>query len=372
MRFPAHVIDPHIHQWDPFTTPRVVSKEARLLRPLPRVPRAARWLLPLADREFAGDPHHLLRPYLPADYLSDTRGTGRGGDSAGAVPVGTVVHVEASWDAAGPFETVEETRWVASLPWERDGAPRLGGIVVAVDPRSEEAGAVLDAHLDASPLVRGVRFKTTHHPDPGVRDFTDTAGLLADPTLRDGFAAVAERGLSSELWCYAHQLPDALPLVDAYPETTFVLDHHGTPAGVLGPVGAGTGRDARRRRGLLERWRDAVAALGARPNVVAKQSGLGMGALGSPTGEVARPRTVGSAAYDALLEAAAPLVRHTHDVFGSDRTMWASNFPVDKPRMTLPATVRIVLDALGADADPQALLHDVAVRVYRLDTGPPD
>ena len=360
MSFPAAVIDPHIHQWDPFTTPRVISKEAKAFRALPRVPQALRWVLPQADREFAGNPHHLLRPYLPADYARD----------AGEVPVRTVVHIEASWETEDPLGKVDETRWVAGLPWGEGPAPRLGAIVAAVDPRRPEAADVLDAHLAASPLVRGVRFMASRHPDAGVRDFADTDGLLVDPALLDGFAAVAERGLSTELWCYGHQLEDAGVLADAYPESTFVLDHHGTPAGVLGPVGAGTGRDARRRRDMLDRWRDAIAALAERPNIVAKQSGLGMGALGAPGtqgGHVRTPRSPGSAAYGAFLEAAAPLVRHTHDCFGAARTMWASNFPVDKPRLSLPATAQIVLDVLGDDADPQALFHDVAARIYRIE-----
>ena len=360
MTFPASVIDPHIHQWDPLTTPRVVSAEARLFRVLPTVPRALRWVLPQADREFAGNPHHLLKPYLPRDYRED----------AASVPVGQVVHVEASWEADDPFGKVDETRWVSGLAWGVDGAPRLGAIVAAVDPRRPQAAAVLDAHLEASPLVRGVRFMGAHHPDPGVRDFADGPDLFTDPALLEGFAHVAERSLSTELWCYGHQLASALPLIDAYPEATFVLDHHATPAGALGPVGAGTGRDAARRRGMLDRWRDQVSAVAARPNVVAKQSGLGMAALGAPGtqgGHVRTPREPGTPAYDAFLEAAAPVIRHTHDAFGSDRTMWASNFPVDKPRLSLPATARAVLDVLGADADPQALMHDVAARVYRIE-----
>ena len=48
-----------------------------------------------------------------------------------------------------------------------------------------------------------------------------------------------------------------------------------------------------------------------------------------------------------MIDHVAPLIRHVHDVFGSDRTMWASNFPIDKPELTLPATLRLITDALG-------------------------
>ena len=339
--WPEGVVDPHIHLWDPFTTPREVSPMARLFRPLPRIPRFLRRIAPLADREFAGHPHHVLKPYLPATHRSD----------AGEVPVEAIVHIEANWPQEERRDSVDETRWVSSLPFGQDGAPELGALVVHVDPRFDDAGAILDEHLEASPLVRGVRCVAAHHPDPGVRDFTDQPHLLSDPAFVRGFAAIAERGLSFELWCYAHQLPDALKLVKEYPETTFVLDHYATPVGLTGPRGEVTGRSDAEREAMMASWRDDVAALAALPNVVAKHSGLGMPLLGGdsvPTDRVA------------------PLIRHVHDVFGSYRTMWASNFPMDKANLTLPETLRLVTDVLGSDADLDLLTRDVARRVYRI------
>jgi predicted TIM-barrel fold metal-dependent hydrolase len=102
---------------------------------------------------------------------------------------------------------------------------------------------------------------------------------------------------------------------------------------------------------MMAAWRDDVAALAEHPNVVAKHSGLGMPILGGdsvPTDRVA------------------PLIRHVHDVFGPDRTMWASNFPMDKANLTLPATLRLLTDVLGPDAHLDLLVRDVARRVYRL------
>lgn len=341
-------VDPHIHQWDPLTTPRHSSREARLLRRVRTVPRALRAVVPRADREFVGSPHHVVKPYLPSDYRADSARAG----------VETVVHVEAAWLAAPPMGTVDETRWVAALPWGEGGAPALGAIVVHADPRWPEAGAVLDAHLAASPLVRGVRHSLASHPDPGVRDFEEP-GVLREPAFLRGFAAVAERGLSFELWLYSHQLRDACGLVAEYPETTFVLDHYGTPAGLFGPRGRATGRTERDRAGILAAWRDDVAALAAFPHVVAKHSGLGMPVLGhDPRRPLASPA--------ALLDRAAPLVRGLHEAFGGERTMWASNYPMDKACLTLPATVAIVREVLGGDADEALLLRDVARRTYRL------
>lgn len=350
--WPSGVIDPHIHLWDPLRTRRTTSTLARVLRPLPRIPRVLRWIGPQADREFAGHPHHFLKPYLPRDHRADS----------GEVPVAAVVHIEADWPRDERRDSVDETRWLSALPFGQGGAPKLGALVVHVDPRFDDAGAILDEHLDVNPLVRGVRCVAAHHPDPGVRDFADQPHLLSDPAFVKGFAAIAERTLSFDAWCFAHQLPDALVLAQEYPETTFVLDHYATPVGLLGPRGKTTGRTAQERASLLARWHDDVAALAALPNVVAKHSGLGMPLLGSN-----RSRPLAADAVSEMTEQVAPLIRHVHDVFGADRTMWASNFPIDRAELTLPATLRLVTDVLASDADLPKLVRDVAWRVYRIE-----
>ena len=353
-RLPEGVVDPHIHQWDPLSTTREVSREARLFSRFERVPRRLNRLLPQADREFVGDAHHVLKPYTPEVYAAD----------AGVLPVRQVVHVEAVWPHEPHLESVGETRWLEALPFGEGDLPRLGGLVVHVDPRWSDAGAVLDAHAGASDKVRGVRFSAAHHPDPRVRNFCDTPAIWSDRAFLDGFAAVAERGLSFELWGYAHQLPEALGLVERYPETTFVLDHLATPAGLLGPRGRHTGRFPHQVRDMLASWREDVSALADHPNVVAKLSGLGMPVLGGDLRpEPLEPSDLRGSAF---LDAVTPLVRHVHGAFGRERTMWASNFPMDKPTLTLPASLGVLVEALGDDVDLAALTRDVATRVYRL------
>ena len=310
-----------------------------------------RWVASRADREFIGHPHHVLKPYLPADHRTD----------AAEVPVATIVHIESEWQGDARRVVVDETRWLTTLPFGQDGAPALGALVVHVDPRFDDAGAILDEHLEVSPLVRGVRCVAAHHPDPGVRDFADQPHLLSDPAFVKGFAAIAERRLSFEIWCFAHQLPDAFTLAQEYPETTFVLDHYATPVGLLGPRGKTAGRTAQERSTLLAAWREDVAALAALPNVVAKHSGLGMPLLGSN-----RSRPLAADDVSEMTDQVAPLIRHVHDIFGADRTMWASNFPIDKAELTLPATLRLVTDVLGSDTDLTKLVRDVARRVYHI------
>jgi len=141
--WPDGIVDPHIHQWDPLTTRRHTSAKAYQLRPLPRIPRSMRWLAPKADREFIGHPHAALKPYLPQDYRADTA----------ELPVQTVVHIECDWLCIDRRDTVNETRWLTTLPCGRDGAPALGAIVVHADPRFDDAGAV--GHVSCSSLRGG-------------------------------------------------------------------------------------------------------------------------------------------------------------------------------------------------------------------------
>jgi predicted TIM-barrel fold metal-dependent hydrolase len=124
----------------------------------------------------------------------------------------TVVHVQAGWHAKDPLGSVDETRWINSLPFGGDGAPTLGAIVVQADPSTPGIGDLLDAHLRATPLVRGVRCMAAHHDDRGVMNWTQAAHLLTQPAFLRGFEAVAERGLSFDIWVYGHQLPDAVTL----------------------------------------------------------------------------------------------------------------------------------------------------------------
>lgn len=352
------IIDAHIHQWNPFTTPRVVSGPAKVVRRIPPLLPLLVKVFPRSTREFVGDPQYLFNEYLPSDYRAD----------GGPAGVGTVIHVEAGWQTKDPLGAADETRWVAALPWGADGAPGLGGIVVHAEPHRAGVGDVLDAHLAASPLVRGVRCLGANSADRGVMSWTPEPHLLADPAFLRGFAAVAERGLTFDVWVYGHQLPDAVTLATEYPETTFVLDHYGTPVGVFGPRGKNTGATPAERADILRRWRDDVAALAALPNVVAKHSGLKMNVLGASAGAGAgaSEATGGNAVpRERLRDLAAPLVTHLDAVFGPDRTFWSSNFPIDKPGMALADGVWILREVLGDRFDEDKLLRTNARRVYR-------
>ncbi|MCX4097330.1 amidohydrolase family protein [Nocardia sp. alder85J] len=349
------VVDAHIHQWDPLGTPREFSTPAKLLRYLPLPVDFAARLTPKRDREFVGDPTAYLHPYLPADYRAD----------AGAVPVEALVHIEVEWAGRAPGAKADETRWVASLPFGVD-TPALGAIIGGGDPTRPGFADLVDAHRSASPLVRGIRTMVAHHPDPDVRSFAAAPGVLTSSGFLNGFVVLAERGLHFEAWVYSHQLPEVTALAQRYPEVTIVLNHLGTPAGIFGPVGRATGSGQNSRHELFARWREDLAALAAQPNVVAKVSGLAMPVLGHLVPVRGNPTPVA-----ALLERVAPLLHHAFDVFGAQRLIWGSNFPVDKPITSIANSAQVVVDVLadrgGSAVELDQVFRTNAQQVYAID-----
>ena len=330
-----------------------MSRLARLHR---RAPGAVEWLAPRlagrANREAIGTARHVLRPYLPRDYASDAAPV----PGAVGAPVEAVVHVQAGWDSDDP---AGETRWLETLPFGRNGAPALAAIVGHADPREPGFAATLDAHAAASERFRGIRCIGAWHPDPKVRNWADGPGVLAAPAFLRGFEALAERGLTFDAWVYSEQLPDVLVLAREYPDTTIVLDHYGTPVGLLAARGRDAGRTPTARDALLARWRDDISALAELPNVVAKHSGLAFPPLGFDRPGIDRAT---------LAELLAPLVDHTTEVFGPDRLMFGSNFPMDKAVAAYPTVAGALGDILkphGA-ATLRKVFRENAERIYGL------
>jgi hypothetical protein len=125
----VELVDAHLHQWDPFTTPRAVSAAAKIARRAPALTPALRRLFPRSARDFIGDPRHLLNPYLPADYVAD----------ASAAGVGTVVHIEADWQAKDPSDTGCESVRNAGASSRLRGGRRAWTLFRHVDLRRSAA-----------------------------------------------------------------------------------------------------------------------------------------------------------------------------------------------------------------------------------------
>jgi predicted TIM-barrel fold metal-dependent hydrolase len=318
------------------------------------------------------DPHHHLwdfRPdgvaprYLLDDLLEDL--------SAGHNVVSTVfIECGTMFKADGPdaLRAVGETEFVngiaAMSASGQYGPTRIAaGIVGTAYLRLGDAVAeVLDAQLAAGGgRLRGIREGASWDPSDAVPNHRTQPprGLYADSAFRAGFAHLAPRGLSFEAWCYHTQLGELLDLARAFPQTTIVLDHFGGPLGI-GPY-------AGRQDEVFTDWREAVGELARCPNVVAKLGGIAMVVNGFAWHERARPP--GS---EELMQASRRYYEHSIEIFGADRCMFESNFPVDK----VSCSYNVLWNSFkrltrGCSCDERArLFHDTASRIYRL--RPPD
>ena len=309
------------------------------------------------------DPHHHLwdhpgRRYLLDELLTDT---GSGHHVVATVFVECMSMYRA--DGAEAMRPVGETEFVngvAAMSASGGYGPTrvAAGIVSFADlALGERVGAVLDAHMEASPRVRGIRHAAGWDASDQVRNShtNPTPGLLGDARFRRGFAELGRRGLSFDAWVYHPQIPELTSLAKAFPDTTIVLDHFGGPLGV-GPYEG-------RREEVFASWQGTIRELARCPNVVAKLGGFVMPINGFGFHRRERPATSAE-----LVEATRDWYVCAIDCFGPDRSMFESNFPVDKASCSyhvLWNAFKRLAAGFGA-GDKAALFHDTAARVYRL------
>jgi predicted TIM-barrel fold metal-dependent hydrolase len=232
------------------------------------------------------------------------------------------------------------------------------GIVSFADlALGDRVGAVLDAHMAASPRFRGIRHAAGWDASDQVRKShtNPPPRLLGDSRFRLGFAELGRRGLSFDAWLYHPQIPELIDLAKAFPDTVIVLDHFGGPLGI-GPY-------ENRCAEVFTAWKQSLRELANCPNVVAKLGGLVMPINGFGFHRREKPATsfeLNAATRDWYL--------HAIDCFGPERAMFESNFPVDKASCSYHvlwnAFKRLTADFSAADKSK--LFHDTAARVYRV------
>lgn len=353
--FPFPIIDPHIHQWDLLRTPRLLSLPRRLLGWNPRLYQTALRLgAKKSDMDYLGCTDHVAWDYLPANY----------GQDAAGLPITQVVHVEAEWHDRSLLGPVGETVWLENL-FGAGVSPRLGGIVARAPLHSPRLSTVLDAHRSASPRLRGIRQILAFDTDTGIMRFCDRPALSTDPAWRRGLERLPDYSLVFDTWVFHHQLHEISELVRACPEQIFVLDHMGTPIGLGGPF-ASYGHSAHAREVILRTWQLGLAELAECPNVRVKLSGFFMPVVGWGFERRAQPPSA-----QELLDTFAPHCRYVLDLFGVDRCLFASNFPMDKASLSLRALYRLYAQTVAdrSLADRRKLFHDNAQQIYRIDTG---
>lgn len=265
-----------------------------------------------------GDYSSLKRNYLPPDYLRD----------AGALKIVKTVHVQANWD---PTDPAGETRWLIDVAREY-GYPHAS-VGAAYFDREDNAD-VLAKHAKSA-LTRGVRnFPAVS--ETAAQAVRGAAGSMDDPKWRDGYALLQKYGFSFDLQTPWWHLDAAAALARDFPKTQVIIVHAGMPAD-------------RSAEGLAA-WRAALETVAQEPNVAIKISGIGRAGL---------PWT---------LTANGGIIRDAINIFGAERAMFASNYPVD----SLAGSFQMIYGGFRAAVsnrqieERRMLFHDNAVRIYRL------
>lgn len=279
------------------------------------------WLRPETPHP-AGDLTPICQSYRLDDFLFDAAG----------LELVKSVHLQAEVDRR---DTVAETAWlqaIADAPESR-GFPH--GIVAFADLADPRVEATLERHCQYANL-RGIRYILNYETGEPLYCATDRGDWLCDPQWRVGYGLLGSYGLSFDLQILWQQMADALDLARAFPDTQIILNHTGMPR--------------KRNAHYLEAWRNGMRTLAAAPNVATKISGLFM------------------FHHDWTPEVLRPFVLDTIDIFGTDRCMFASNFPVDKLHADYRA-IWATFDQITADfsaGERGKLFYGNAVRFYRL------
>ena len=208
--------------------------------------------------------------------------------------------------------------------------PMLVGVVGFLRMDSAEAISHLDsfqAHEGAKYLV-GIRDIAHHYLDPKY---------LEIPQVIKNCQELGKRGIAYDLLTKTPQLPSAIALVAACPETVFVMDHISKPY-----IAAGT----------IEPWATSMRELAKFPNVFCKVSGLVTEA------DLHKWKTADFVPYlDLILE-----------IFGASRSMFGSDWPVCRMGGSYKEIVKLVEDLTISlsDSEKEDLWCNAVTKAYGL------
>jgi predicted TIM-barrel fold metal-dependent hydrolase len=267
---------------------------------------------------FLGSIDALRRNYLAKDYLRDSRDHN----------VLTTVHVEAEMSRDSQ---IEETRWLSQVNGKH-GFP--GAIVAHAWFHTDNAEEII-ARQAAFRLVRGIRSKPVT-AESAAQMAPGAPGTMQDERWLRGFALLERYGLSWDLRVPSWHLVEAAEVARLFPRTQIVLNHTGFPWD-------------RSEEGLAA-WRRAMEVLARQPNVFLKVSEFGL--KDAPWDYEQNRRVV----LDALA------------IFGIERSMFASNFPVAGLRINYDPLIRAMKRMVAhlAPDDQDRFFWRNACAFYRL------
>ena len=207
------------------------------------------------------------RNWLAEDFIEVSR----------ASNVTKAVHVQAAIGSADP---VKETEWLQEAA-DRTGFPQA--IVAYADLRNPDVEATLERHCEYENMS-------------GIRDFS-YGDYLADPDFHRGYALMEKYGLIASIAAQWQDMEKLVALASKFPNIPIVIDHAGVPA--------------ERTPEYFENWKSGMRTAATAQNIICKISGLGM------------------ADHDWTADSIRPYVLHCIETFGVERSLFATNWPVD-------------------------------------------
>ncbi|MEM8837798.1 MAG: amidohydrolase family protein [Pseudomonadota bacterium] len=273
------------------------------------------WLLGPERPRIFGPYSAIKRDYPLEEYLNDIKGTGIDGS----------VYVQANW---APNWAVDEAQWVADEA-ERAGFPMA--IVAFADMTRKDTRKTLE-RLKAVPGVRGIRHQFHWHENPLYR-FATHPNLCEDETVIANIKSLADYDFSFDLQVFANQMPGAATLAKSAPGVTFILQHAG--------MYEDPSKEGRKN------WLDGMKALAACENVVCKISGLGT------FKRELDPTHIKDQVTTAL------------KLFGPERCLFGSNFPIEKIWTPFHDLFEAVKAAVPKKHH-QSVFTETAARIYRV------
>lgn len=309
------------------------------------------------------DPHHHLwdfpeHRYLINELLADT-GSGhkiistvflectacyRADGPENLRPVGEVEFVNgiAAMSASGGYGPTRVSAGIVGFAELRDGAKVEDALLAEIKAGNGRFRGIryVASWDDKEPMIHNGHTNPTQHL---YRD---------EPKFREGFAVLGKLGLTFDAWCYHTSLPDLISLARAFPDQPIVLDHCGGPLGL--------GWYASKRDEVFSEWSRNIRELAKSPNVMVKLGGLGMRINGFEFHQL--PAAPSS---EQLATAWKPYIETCIEAFGAKRSMFESNFPVDK----LSGSYRNYWNAFkrlaaGASAEEKASLFRESARTF--------
>ena len=275
------------------------------------------WLNPNKQILFRyGDYKSICKNFLTSDYLEVSQNHN----------IVKTIHMETEWD---PKDPIGETEWLHKL-YEMTGFPNALVAQAWFDRNDIEKVLENQSKFD---LTRSIRHKPKSTKNPNTK-LDNVKGSLNDPIFRKGYSLLKKYKLHFDLQTPWWHLNDATQLAKDFPDTIIILNHTGLPSD--------------RSFDGLNQWKMNLEEFSEQPNTAIKISGI----------------CVPGEKWTVNLNK--EIVLDVINIFGYERCMFASNFPVDSLWASFDEIYNGFknITAEMSRNEIKCLFHDNAIKYY--------